>query len=126
LLKNWTGASSLLRVFETLALWTADAGWAGVAAAVAALTVLQLAPVCNGILAGMAIGLMFGTEKGLAIMSISATVSAVLCLLIARRLGPAVLGGGERAAAATPELFRAVADGIASSWQKTLVLVGLV
>ena len=125
-LKNWTGASTLLQVFDILASWAHGSGWVGIAACAGALTVLQLAPVCNGILAGMAVGLMFGTVNGLAVMSFSATASAVACLLIARTVGRSVLGDGERAAAATPELFRAVADGIAGSWRKTLLLVSLV
>ena len=114
-LKNWTGASTLLQVFDILAAWAHSSGWVGMAACAGALTVLQLAPVCNGILAGMAVGLMFGTVNGLAVMSFSATASAVACLLLARTVGRSVLGDGERAAAATPELFRAVADGIAGS-----------
>ena len=125
-LKNWTGATTLLQVFDTLALWASSAGWAGMLAGAGALTVLQLAPVCNGILAGMAAGLMFGTVGGLAVVSFSATASAVVCLLLARRFGGAVLGDGAAAGAAAPELFRAVAEGIAGSWQKSLLLVSLV
>ena len=123
-LKNWTGANTLIQVFDVLAMWASGAGWTGMLACSAALTVLQLAPVCNGILAGMAAGLMFGTVNGLAVMSLSATASAVVCLLLGRRFGGAVLGNG--AAAATPELFRAVAEGIAGSWSKSLLLVSLV
>jgi uncharacterized membrane protein YdjX (TVP38/TMEM64 family) len=125
-LKNWTGANTLIEVFDVLAAWASGAGLTGMLACSAALTVLQLAPVCNGILAGMAAGLMFGTVKGLAVMSVSATTSAVVCLLLGRRFGGSVLGNGTAAAAATPELFRAVAEGIAGSWSKSLLLVSLV
>ena len=47
-------------------------------------TIFQLLPLCNGILLMMTLGSMFGTIKGVAIASVAATASALVCMLTAR------------------------------------------
>lgn len=51
-------------------------------------TIFQLLPLCNGILLMMTLGSMFGTVKGVAIASVAATSSALVCMLIARTVSP--------------------------------------
>jgi len=63
---------------------TGAAQWQGVAIAVVISTIFQLLPLCNGILLMMTLGSMFGTIKGVAIASVAATASALVCMLTAR------------------------------------------
>ena len=62
-----------------------------------------------------ACGLIFGTSKGIAVMSFSAVTSSVLCLLNARYLAKGVLGG---AANSAPPIFKAVAESFGNDDKK--------
>mmetsp|Transcript_29913 Transcript_29913/g.73317 ORF Transcript_29913/g.73317 Transcript_29913/m.73317 type:complete len:242 (-) Transcript_29913:251-976(-) len=125
ILRRATGTSSVAEVFEALTVQAAAMGWTAMLPAAAVCTALQLAPVCNGIVMAMGMGLIFGTQKGIALMSFSAVSSSVCCLLSARYLGKGLLAGGIQSA---PPVFKAVADGLGDGEKKgrALVLVALV
>jgi len=124
-LRRLTGTASVAEVFEHLTAQAAAMGWTAMIPAAAACTALQLAPVCNGIVMAAVMGLIFGTQKGIALMSFSAVTSSVCCLLSARYLGKGLLAG---AAHSAPPVFKAVADGFGDGDKKgrALVLVALV
>jgi len=118
-LMKMTGTDSIRSLLEMLVSWAASSGWQGMAVTTGVATVLQLLPVCNGILLMMTLGSMFGTVQGVAISSVAATSSAVMCLLTARHLLREKFVGKE------PPLLKAVASSIAASDQKSLLIVML-
>mmetsp|Transcript_48586 Transcript_48586/g.118336 ORF Transcript_48586/g.118336 Transcript_48586/m.118336 type:complete len:353 (-) Transcript_48586:130-1188(-) len=122
-LRRFTKAGSLMQTVEVLTAQADSLGWVAVPIYTAGATVLQLAPVCNGILMCMAMGVIFGTPTGVAIMSISATISSVLCLINSRYLASSLFSN---AASSAPPIFQAIGNGISDSKRKTLLLVGLV
>lgn len=123
LLRRLTKASSLMQTVDILTAQAQAMGWVAIPIYTCGATFLQLAPVCNGLLMCMTMGVIFGTSTGIAIMSMSAVLSAVICLLNSRYLASSVF---KDASSKAPPVFQAISNGISDSYQKTLVLVGLV
>lgn len=112
-----TGTGSIRSLLEMLVSWAGASGWQGMLVTTGVATVLQLLPVCNGILLMMTLGSMFGTVQGVAIASVAATTSALMCLLTSRHVLRDMFVGKE------PPLLKAVASSIAASDQKSLLIV---
>jgi len=118
-LLKMTGSDSVRALLDFLTSWASAAQWQGVAIAVVISTIFQLLPLCNGILLMMTLGSMFGTIKGVAIASVAATASALVCMLTARTVLREMFAGKE------PPLLKAVASSIAASDSKSLFIVSL-
>lgn len=114
-----TGTDSIRALIEFMTAWASTAHWQGYIITTGVATVLQLLPLCNGILLMMMLGSMFGTVKGIAVASVAATSSALICMLMARNLLRATFAGKE------PPLMQAVGSSIASSDTKSLFIVSL-
>ncbi len=119
LLMKATASDSLGHLMEVMAAWANAAQWQGMIMAAGAAIVLQLLPLCNGILLMMMLGSIFGTMKGIAVASVAATTSALICMVTGRNLLR------ESYADNQPALMKAVGTSIASSDTKSLLIVTL-
>ena len=62
-------ADSIRTLVEFMTAWASAAQWQGMVVSTGVATVLQLLPLCNGILLMMMLGSMYGTAKGVAVAS---------------------------------------------------------
>mmetsp|Transcript_6464 Transcript_6464/g.10223 ORF Transcript_6464/g.10223 Transcript_6464/m.10223 type:complete len:246 (-) Transcript_6464:815-1552(-) len=122
-LKYLFEAESLPQVVEALMSWSSRAGFSGAFLCGFTCTILQLLPICNGILMAMMMGAMWGTGGGLLMVSSAATLSAFMCYLIARNHLSRYLY--PKGSIKLPELLQAVSNSIASSYPKSLFVVSL-
>ena len=114
-----TGTETVRSLLGFLSSWASTGDLTPVVVSAGVATMLQLLPLCNGILLMMTLGSMFGTLKGVAIASVAATSSAVMCMLISRSFLRERFEGKE------PPLLKAVASSIASSRSKSMFVVTL-